>query len=44
MNARTGELFYMGNQAVHSHRAVPAADALVAVRELFHLCFWLALP
>ncbi|ACB76285.1 DEAD/DEAH box helicase family protein [Opitutus terrae] len=30
-----------GNQAVHSHRAVKAFDALTTVRELFHICFWL---
>ena len=28
----------LGNRAVHSHRAIPADDALVAVRELFHVC------
>jgi type I restriction enzyme R subunit len=32
----------LGNRAVHSHRAVPEADALVAVRELFHVSYWLA--
>ena len=32
----------LGNRAVHSHRPIPEADALVAVRELFHLCYWLA--
>ena len=32
----------LGNRAVHSHRAIPVDDALVAVRELFHLAFWLA--
>jgi type I restriction enzyme, R subunit len=32
----------LGNRAVHSHRAVPAQDALVAVRELFHVAYWLA--
>lgn len=32
----------LGNRAVHSHRAIPADDALVAVRELFHVTFWLA--
>ena len=31
----------LGNRAVHGHRAVPADDALVAVRELFHVCYWL---
>jgi len=32
----------LGNRAVHGHRAIPSDDALVAVRELFHVCFWLA--
>lgn len=32
----------LGNRAVHSHRAVPEADAIVAVRELFHVSYWLA--
>lgn len=32
----------LGNRAVHGHRAVPEADALVAVRELFHVAFWFA--
>src|SRR5574338_1549266 len=32
----------LGNRAVHSHRAIPSADALAAVRELFHVCYWLA--
>jgi type I restriction enzyme R subunit len=32
----------LGNRAVHSHRAVPEADALAAVRELFHLMYWFA--
>lgn len=32
----------LGNQAVHSMRPVPQADAVMAVRELFHVCFWLA--
>ena len=27
----------LGNRAVHSHRAIPADDAQVAVRELFHV-------
>ena len=31
----------LGNMAVHSSRPVRQADALTAVRELFHLCFWL---
>src|SRR6185369_4172245 len=32
----------LGNLAVHSSRKVATADALVAVRELFHFCYWLA--
>ena len=32
----------LGNRAVHGHRQVPQLDALTAVRELFHVCYWLA--
>ncbi len=32
----------LGNRAVHTHRAIPEADALVALRELFHVAYWLA--
>lgn len=32
----------LGNHAVHSHKPVEAGDALVAVRELFHVGYWLA--
>lgn len=32
----------LGNQAVHQARAVPAQDAQHALRELFHIAFWLA--
>jgi type I restriction enzyme R subunit len=32
----------LGNRAVHSYRAIPGDDALVAVRELFHVTYWLA--
>ena len=32
----------LGNRAVHSYRPVPEADAVVAVRELFHVAYWLA--
>src|SRR5688500_15758821 len=31
----------LGNRAVHGHRPIPTDDALVAVRELFHVCYWL---
>ena len=30
----------LGNRAVHSHRAIPTEDALVTVRELFHVAYW----
>ncbi|MBP7621169.1 MAG: DEAD/DEAH box helicase family protein, partial [Gemmatimonadales bacterium] len=32
----------LGNRAVHSHRPVPEADAVAAVRELFHVAYWFA--
>ena len=32
----------LGNRAVHSHRAVPQADALAALHELFHVAYWFA--
>src|SRR3954466_6984490 len=32
----------LGNRAVHGHRAIPPEDAVVAVRELFHVTYWLA--
>src|SRR5438093_11477059 len=32
----------LGNRAVHGHRAIPPEDGLVAVRELFHVTYWLA--
>jgi type I restriction enzyme R subunit len=32
----------LGNRAVHGHRAIPADDALISVRELFHVTYWLA--
>jgi type I restriction enzyme R subunit len=32
----------LGNLAVHSTRKIAAADALTAIRELFHVCYWLA--
>ena len=32
----------LGNQAVHSAKPVPPADALAAVRELFHIAYWFA--
>ena len=32
----------LGNSAVHGQRPVPQSDALTAVRELFHVAYWLA--
>jgi type I restriction enzyme R subunit len=32
----------LGNQAVHSHRPIQQFDAVTAVRELFHVSYWLA--
>jgi type I restriction enzyme R subunit len=32
----------LGNRAVHNARAIPPSDALVAIRELFHFCYWFA--
>jgi len=32
----------LGNRAVHGHNAMPADDALAAVGELFHVCYWFA--
>ncbi|MDE0711052.1 MAG: DEAD/DEAH box helicase family protein [Rhodospirillales bacterium] len=32
----------LGNRAVHGHRAIPEADALTALRELFHVTYWFA--
>lgn len=32
----------LGNLAVHSTRKVATTDAVNAIRELFHFCFWLA--
>jgi type I restriction enzyme R subunit len=32
----------LGNRAVHSHPPIPTDDALVAVGELFHVCYWFA--
>ena len=32
----------LGNQAVHGHRLIQQLDALTAVRELFHISYWLA--
>ena len=32
----------LGNQAAHSSKPIQQFDALTAVRELFHICYWLA--
>ena len=40
--SKTRVINTLGNRAVHSHRPVPEADALAAVRELFHVAYWLA--
>ena len=32
----------LGNEAVHRARPIPATDAVVAVRELFHFGYWFA--
>ena len=40
--AKTRIIKDLGNQAVHSNKPIRQYDALNAVRELFHLTFWLA--
>src|SRR5437899_3302096 len=40
--AKARVIVTLGNRAVHGHRAIPAPDALVAVRELFHVSYWFA--
>lgn len=32
----------LGNLAVHSHKPIRETDAVAALRELFHFCFWIA--
>lgn len=32
----------LGNRAVHSHRDIPQSDAVQAIKELFHFCYWFA--
>jgi len=32
----------IGNRAVHDNRAIPESASAAAVRELFHVCYWLA--
>ena len=40
--AKTVLINRLRNQAVHGHRPVQQFDALTAVRELFHVAYWLA--
>src|SRR5437867_2511488 len=40
--AKTKVIKDLGNLAVHSHRPIREFDALAAVRELFHVSYWLA--
>ncbi|MDX0491532.1 DUF4145 domain-containing protein [Sinorhizobium medicae] len=40
--AKARVIIKIGNQAVHESRETKPAEAANAVRELFHLCFWLA--
>ena len=32
----------LGNEAVHTSRPIQSRDAISAVRELFHFCYWIA--
>jgi len=40
--SKTRVINTLGNRAVHGHRAIPLDDAMVALRELFHVTYWLA--
>lgn len=31
----------LGNHAVHSHKPVVSNDSVMAVRELFHIAYWM---
>lgn len=42
LHAKMDVIRKLGNQAVHSARPVPAQDSTSALRELFHVAFWLA--
>ena len=42
VHAKMDVIRRLGNQAVHHARAVPVQDARAALRELFHVAFWLA--
>ncbi len=39
---KTKVLITLGSRAVHIHRPIPETDSIVAVRELFHICYWFA--
>jgi len=39
---KTRVIIKLGNQAVHSAKPIPVNDAINAVRELFHVAYWLA--
>lgn len=42
VHAKMDVIRRLGNHAVHHARPVPPQDALAALRELFHVAFWLA--
>jgi type I restriction enzyme, R subunit len=42
LHAKMDVIRRQGNDAVHSTRPVRPAEAAAVVRELFHVCFWLA--
>jgi type I restriction enzyme R subunit len=42
IHAKTRVIKDLGNIAVHTTKPIRQFDALTAVRELFHVCFWLA--
>ncbi len=42
LSAKAALLKTYGNKAAHESRAIPPAEGVSAVRELFHLCYWLA--
>ncbi|MDX2099606.1 MAG: DEAD/DEAH box helicase family protein [Leptolyngbyaceae cyanobacterium bins.59] len=41
LHAKLDVIRKLGNQAVHSSKPIRPEDAIVLVRELFHLCYWL---
>src|SRR5580700_11323295 len=42
VHAKTRVIKDLGNLAVHTTKPIRPFDALTSVRELFHVCFWLA--